>query len=218
MLRPMDSRIRPARDSDAEFIAWVQQTAARSHVERGFWDVAIPGREAPRLELIAALARAEPRSFCHWSRFLVAEVDGEPAAALSGYEPDRHGGGAFLEALTGTLRRARWSDAEMEALYGRTTAFMSCIPETPGDAWVVEWVATLPEHRGCGHVKHLLPAILDEGRRAGFRRAQIAVLIGNTPAQKAYEGAGFAVADEKASPEFEREFGCPGIRRMLRDL
>lgn len=214
----MDATIRPAREEDADFIAWVQQTAARSHVERGFWDVAIPGPEAPRLELLAALARAEPRSFCHWSRFLIAEWNGAPVAALSGYEPPRHGGANFVEALAATLRRARWSSAESEALYVRTASFMTCIPEAPDDVWVVEWVATLPEQRGRGHVKHLLEAILEEGRRQGHRRAQIAVLIGNTPAQKAYEGAGFAVVDEKTHPDFEREYGVPGIRRLLRNL
>jgi hypothetical protein len=81
----MDAVIRRARESDASFVAWTQQTAARSHLERGFWDVAIPGPDAPRLELIAARsARSQPEAFCHWKRFLIAEVDGAPAAALSG--------------------------------------------------------------------------------------------------------------------------------------
>jgi ribosomal protein S18 acetylase RimI-like enzyme len=214
----MDAVIRRARESDASFVAWTQQTAARSHLERGFWDVAIPGLDAPRLELISALARSQPEAFCHWKRFLIAEVDGAPAAALSGYEPARHGGAAFIEALAGTLRRAGWSNVEAEALYARTTSFMTCIPETPDDAWVVEWVATVPAQRGHGHVKQLLGAILEEGRRQGYGRAQIAVLIGNVPAQKAYEGAGFAVVDEKTHEDFEREYGTPGIRRMLRAL
>jgi translation initiation factor 4G len=218
MMDRMDAVIRPARESDASFVAWTQQTAARSHLERGFWDVAVPGPDAPRLELIAALARSAPESFCHWKRFLVAEADGAPAAALSGYEPARHGGGAFIEALAATLQRSRWSSAEIEALYARTASFMTCIPETPDDAWVVEWVATVPAQRGRGHVKQLLESILEAGRRQGYRRAQIAVLIGNTPAQKAYEGAGFAVVDEKTHPDFEREYGTPGVRRMLRDL
>jgi translation initiation factor 4G len=214
----MENGIRPAEESDASFVAWVQQAAARSHLERGFWDVAVPGPDAARLELIAALARSEPESFCHWKRFLIAEAEGAPAAALSGYEPARHGGAAFIDALAGTLRRARWANVEIEALYARTTSFMTCIPETPDDAWVVEWVAALPAQRGRGHVKRLLGAILEEGRRRGYRRAQIAVLIGNTPAQKAYEGAGFEVVDEKTHPDFEREYGVPGIRRMMRAL
>jgi hypothetical protein len=54
------------------------------------------------------------------------------------------------------------------------------------------------------------------GRERGHTQSQIAVLIGNTPAQRAYESAGFRVADEKRHPDFERAIGSPGIRRLLR--
>ena len=44
----------------------------------------------------------------------------------------------------------------------------------------------------------------------------VSVLIGNVSAERAYEAVGFRMVDEKRHPEFEREFGCPGIRRMIR--
>ena len=52
--------------------------------------------------------------------------------------------------------------------------------------------------------------------RGGTQRTKLAVLIGNTPAQRAYESVGFRVADEKTHADFERAVGCPGIRRLLR--
>jgi hypothetical protein len=42
------------------------------------------------------------------------------------------------------------------------------------------------------------------------------VLIGNRPAQRANEGAGFKVVDEVKHPSFEATFGTPGLRRLLR--
>ena len=102
-------------------------------------------------------------------------------------------------------------------MFQRLVPFLTCAPDQPDDAWIVEWVATRPEHRGKGLVRALLPAVIDLGRRRGHRKFQIGVLIGNTPAQRAYEGAGFAVSDEKRDPAFEATFGAPGIRRMLRD-
>jgi len=60
--------------------------------------------------------------------------------------------------------------------------------------------------------------MLDRGRCKGYARAQIAVLIGNTPAQRAYESVGFKVVDEKRHPDFQTALGCPGIARLLRDL
>jgi hypothetical protein len=50
--------IRPARESDAAFIAWVQQEAARSHLPIGFFDLAFPGPDAERLRIIERMVRA----------------------------------------------------------------------------------------------------------------------------------------------------------------
>lgn len=212
-------QIRPAREVDVPFIAWVQQEAARSHLPLGFWDLAFPGADEERLRIIGRIANAQTpaRSFCHWSGFLVAEVDGEAAAALSGYaRPSVAAGSAFFEAMGEALDAEHWSPGDREAMGARITPFLTCIPEAPEDAWVIEWVATSPRYRGKGLVRTLLHEILARGRERGHAVAQIGVLIGNTPAQHAYESAGFRVVDEKRHADFERALGSPGIRRMLR--
>jgi ribosomal protein S18 acetylase RimI-like enzyme len=213
----MDVRIRDAIEADVPFLAWVQQEAARSHLPRGFWDLSFPGPEEDRLRLIGRICKASARSFCHWSGFLVAEVDGGAAAALCGYtRPSVSAGSALMEAMGEALDAEGWSAEQRQAMAGRIEPFLTCIPETAEDAWVIEWVATRPEHRGRGLVRRLLEAILERGRQRRHAQAQVAVLIGNTPAQRAYEGAGFRVADEKRHPDFERTVGSPGIRRLLR--
>jgi ribosomal protein S18 acetylase RimI-like enzyme len=215
----MDFAIRPAVETDVPFLAWVQQEAARSHVPRGFWDFAYPGDEADRLRIVGRVSKAAARSFCHWSGFLVAEVDGRAVAALSGYtQPSVAAGSALVEALREALDAERWSDAQRDAMGVRIAPFMTCLPETAEDAWIIEWVATRPEYRGKGLVRALLDQILARGRARGHTHSQIAVLIGNTPAQRAYEGAGFRVVDEQTHPDFERAVGSPGIRRLLRTL
>ena len=215
----MDIQIRPAVEDDAPFIAWVQQEAARSHLPIGFWDLAVPGPEADRLRLIARICKAKAKSFYHWSGFLVAEVDGRAAAALSAYtKPSVTAGSLLFEAMGEGFDAEGWSAEQREAMSGRIAPFLTCIPETAEDAWVVEWVATWPEYRGKGLVRSLLHAILARGAERGHKQAQIGVLIGNTPAQRAYEGVGFRVADEKTHPEFERVMGSPGLRRLLRAL
>jgi len=211
----MDPTIRPARLDDTPFIAWVQQEAARSHVPFGFWDVAIPGPDEYRLRLIERICRAQAKSFAHWSRFLVVEVGGEPVAGLSAYDDAKAATSElFGAALSEALKAEGWDDARMAALLQRLAPFLTCAPEQPDDTWIVEWVATKPAHRGKGHTKRLLHAILDAGRERGFTQFQIGLLIGNTPAQRAYEGVGFTVTDEKRDPAFEATFGTPGIRRM----
>lgn len=211
----MDIEIRPAVAADAAFLAWVQQEAARSHVPRGFWDLAFPGPNDERLRILRHIITAEARSMCHWSGFLVACVDGRPAAALSGYtEPSVAGGSAYFAAMVEALDAVGWSADQRAAIEPRIAPFLTCLPETADDTWIIEWVATLPEFRGRGLVRTLLHAILARGRERGHARFQVCVLIGNTPAQRAYEGVGFRVADEKCHPDFEHALGCPGLRRL----
>ncbi len=213
----MEFSIRPATIDDVPFLAWIQQEAARSHLPFGFWDLAIPGPDEYRLRIIERICRAEAVSFSHWSRFLVAEVDGEPAAGLSAYdEPKLATGERFIQALLEAVVPEGWGMERLGALEQRVQPFLTCVSEQPEDAWIVEWVATRPERRGKGLIHALLRSIVDEGRRRGHTLFQIGVLIGNTPAQRAYEGAGFVVVDEKRDPAFEATFGSPGVRSLQR--
>ena len=213
----MPDTIRPATVDDVPFLAWVQQEAARSHIPFGFWDLAIPGPDEYRLRIIERICRAEAKSFCHWSNFLVAEVDGEPAAGLSAYDDAPVAAGErFMQAMVEALGAEGWNEARMATVLPRIGPFLTCALEQPTDTWIVEWVATRPAHRGRGHTHRLLQRILEEGRRRGHDRFQIGVLIGNTAAERAYESAGFRAVDEKRDPGFEAVFGAPGIRRMQR--
>lgn len=215
----MATRIRPATAADAPFVAWVMLAASRSHLARAAWDFYVDGPDARVLGFLERMATQPEPSFCRHERFLVAEVDGVPAAGLSGYTARDPGmldpSAAIAAAARATLG---WSDAELRAAGGRLATFLTCVSEPDPDAWAVEWVATRPEFRRRGLVHELLLAIMERGRTQGFRRSQILVLLGNTPAQCAYERAGYRVVDEKRHPEFARLMGCPGIARMTREL
>lgn len=213
----MEFRIRPATIDDTPFIAWVQQEASRSHLPFGFWDLAFPGPDSYRLRIVERVCRSSAKSFCHWSGFLVAEVAGKPAAALSAYtNPKAATGDLLIQAMAEALTAEGWNEARMGAMQERITPFLTGVTALPEEAWILEWVATRPEFRGKGLTRALLGAILDLGRERGYTLFQIGVLIGNTPAQRAYEGAGFKVVDEVRHPSFEATFGSPGIRRLLR--
>lgn len=214
----MNVVIREGCADDAQFLAWDMLTAARSHKTRCIWDYAFPGPEQFRLDHLAALAVAEPQSFSHFSSFLVAESDGKPVGALSGFDPTERGLGLFTTALASVLSERGWSDEHQGLLLERIGPTISCNPETPEGHWVIEWVAVKPQARGTGVIDRLLQAVLGRGRERGFERAQLGVLLGNTPALRAYGRAGFQVHDEKRDPAFEAAVGCPGIARMVCDL
>lgn len=79
------SVIRQTVPGDAEFLAWAIMTASRSHLARGWFDIALNQPADRCLEFLAKLSTATVPSWWHFSRFLLAEVDGDPAAALCAF-------------------------------------------------------------------------------------------------------------------------------------
>lgn len=212
----MDVRIRPAERGDTRFLVWVMQEAARSHLEKGVMDLALPDDEA-RVEFLDAASHAEPRSFFRYDNFLVAEIDGRQVAGLSAFEP-RIAMPELERAEREAAKELGWSEQELRDMQDRFAIALTCYPDTPEERWIVEWVATVPEFRGRGIVQQLLLAILDRGRERGYRKAQIGYLLGNTPAQRCYERVGFETVYERKDPDFEAALACPGMACMHLDL
>ncbi|MBM4327151.1 MAG: GNAT family N-acetyltransferase [Deltaproteobacteria bacterium] len=213
----METAIRQARPDDAHFLSWVIHTAGRGHVQRGIWDVILGRPERECLDFFKLLAVSTIPHLYHYSCFLVAEANGKPTAALAGCDPEVCGYPALAQALTQVFGELGWP-APDAAWHERSQRVLCCLPDTVDGAWTVESVATAPEFRRRGLVDKLLVTILDQGRDRGFKRSQINIYIGNTPAQKAYEKHGFRIIDEKRHPSFEEETGSPGMARLLRDL
>ena len=209
---------RPAKPDDAAFLAWAILTAARSHLPRGTWDIAIDGTEEDRLALLERMVLSEVPSMFHYSGFVVSALDAGPAAALAAFDPADPGmsspGGAMADAFT----ELGWSDSRLAVAFERLQSYSLCAPPLPPGTWVIEWVATLPEFRGQGLVQALLEAALDNGRRRGCTSAQVSFLIGNAAALRTYQKSGFHVIDELQHPEFEQVFGSPGMICMGRSI
>ena len=216
----MELRIVDARPEHAQFLARVILIAHRSHLERGLWDFLVGGSEAECLRFLEALTTTSQPHWAHYSTFIVAEVDGQPVSALGGYfEAELGTETAFIisavREANGVVGR---TEEDSIAGWQRAGSIAHVAPEHVPEAWVIENVATLPEFRRRGLADRLLAEILDKGRRRGATIADVGVLIGNDPAQRAYEKAGFAVIGEKRHPEFEAVYKSPGIRSLTRAL
>lgn len=213
-------RIVDGTPAHAAFLAWVMLTAARSHLPVGLWDMWMRGDEPRTLEFLETLATTPQSHWAHHSIFIVAEVDGQPAAALSGYldeENDPTTAFAALPQVTATLGIDH--DVLMRDFVSTGAATIANVAPThkPG-AWVVEHVATAPDFRRQGHIDRLMQAILEKGRSRGATIADIGVLIGNDRAQNAYEKNGFSVVNELRNAPFEAAYGCPGMRELSRSI
>jgi len=215
----MSILVRRANSGDAEFLAWVTLTASRSYLPRGLWDLIIGSDEAGCLDYLRRLAVAEPRSLYHYQSFLVAEVEGERAAALCGFEP-RDGGWAIAgDAMSNVQRDLGWSEMAAAASYQRVAPiWTSCTPPDAGADFVIENVATRPEYRRRGLIDNLLDVITRDAIRRGCKLAQVTTYLGNDAALSAYQKAGFKILDERRCSELEKILGVPGFVRLTREL
>jgi translation initiation factor 4G len=213
----MSVTTRRARRSDVPFLAEVVLLASRSHLPRGLWEIALPDDQLRR-RFLEQLLVTGPASWCHWTKFLLAEVDGTPAAALSGYaedEPDMVAEDAAIQQAFGTIGLC---EAEQARAFEAIGPFLTCLMPPIGTPWIVEWVATLAPYRRRGLVDRLLREMLDEGRRRGRGRAQIMVIAGNVTAQRAYERVGFVLHEARYTPAFEGLMGARGLHRLSQRL
>lgn len=210
----MGALVRPAVPEDAREVAQLMYLAGKSHVETSIYDLMFPGDMEERLARLAALFTARTRSWYHYSHYLVCEEGGRVAGCLCGFNESESGGTLLRDAFieTGTDR------AEGKAMNARMQPFHRVNPVHYEDSWVIEHVAVFSEFRGRGIVTTLLRDILDRGREREYGCSELNMLIGNTPARRAYEKAGFIAVEEHTDEEFMRIFTTPGMLRMYREL
>jgi ribosomal protein S18 acetylase RimI-like enzyme len=217
----MSIRIRRARDTDLDLVTWVMLAASRSHLDRGIWEFLNGTDEAATLSFLRRLATTDAVHMFHASLFLVAELDGEPGAAMCAYDSSSQGFDVVMPDMA-LATAAEHIDAEDPEYVRRTGVLLSGFiqedPGPPGPRWVIENVATKPEARRKGLVDALLHQLLGHGRERGFEYAQISVFLENERARRAYVKAGFEVAAEQRSDDWSREIGCPGIEMLLQPL
>lgn len=207
--------IRSARPEDAGFIAQTILSAQRGYRPRGWFDVALGWPEAQRLDFIAHIAVARAVSMWHVSQFLLAEIDGKPAAALCAL-PAAGTGPAAWRAIEEVAAATGLAASELDAIRRRGAYTRACWVQGGEGDWMIEHVAVDPAYRGRGLVQALIAHALDKGRAAEFTRATISFLIGNEAAERAYAKAGFVLAEEKRDPAFEAIIGAPGFRMFVR--
>ena len=213
----MTPTIRRAGPDDAGFIARTILAAQRGHRPRGWFDIALGWPEPECLAFVARIATAQRQSWWHVSQFIVAEAEGEPAAALCAM-PAIGTRAAARSAIEEAAARAELNGPELAAIFRRGAYTADCWVQGGDGDWLLEHVACLPAHRGRGLVQALIAHALAAGQAAGFRRASISFLIGNDAAERCWAKAGFAFAEEGRETAFETLIGAPGFRRFARAI
>jgi translation initiation factor 4G len=212
-----DIVIRKATERDASFLAWSILTATRSHLSRGWFDIAFARPEAECLEFLGRLTIAKTRSQWHYSGFWVAEREARPVCALfAARAADAYP--SAPTAIRDALREMGWSPAERASFWDRGAYLFTCPSRPDDECLTIENVATIAECRGRGYMDALLARAFEDGRSDGLREAQTSCFIGNHAAERAYARVGFRFLGERQHPRFEATAGSPGLRRFAKSL
>jgi translation initiation factor 4G len=217
----MSVHIRRATEKDLDLLTWVMLAASRSHLDRGIWEYLNNADEAATRSFLHRLATSDAVHLFHWSLFLVAELDGEPSAAMCAYDSASQGFDAALPEMAAATKAEGIDGGDPEYVRRTGVLLSGFVEEDPGPAgprWVIENVATKPDARRKGLVEGLIHQLLGHGRERGFEHAQISVLIENERARRAYLKAGFVPLTEQRSDEWPSELGCPGTEMLLQAL
>ena len=217
MVTEIRPAIRQGRADDADFIARTILSSQRGPYRRGWSDIALDQSEPHVLAFLRRLAVTKQSSWYHVSQFLVAEVEGQPAAALCAM-PSRVSRETLRPAIKEAARGAGMSDADLAAVFVRGAYARPCWIQGGDEDWLIEHVASQPDFRGRGLMQALLEQGIAAGRAAGFSRASITFVIGNDAAERCYARAGFSFAEEKRDAGFEALTGAPGFRRFARAI
>ena len=217
----MGIRIRRATEDDLDLVTWVMLAASRSQLDRGIWEYLNASDETSTLAFLRHLATTEAIHLFHHSLFLVAELDGEPGAAMCAYDSATQGFDVALSEIAAATAAQGVDDQEADYLRRSgviLSGFVMDDPGPPGPRWVIENVATVPHLRRRGLVDALIHQLLGHGRERGFEHAQISVFLDNERARRAYIKAGFEPLVEQRSEDWPRELGCPGTEMLLQVL
>jgi hypothetical protein len=160
--------IRPARLEDAGVIARAILSAQRGPLPRGWFDIALGWSEPECLAFLERVATADRQSWWHVSQFIIAEVEGEAAAALCAM-PAAGTLGAARSATAEVADKAGLNATELAAIYQRGSYAAGCWVQGGDSDWLVEHVASLPSHRGRGLVQALIDPRARSGKSRGLR-------------------------------------------------
>lgn len=211
-------RVLEATPDHSPFLARVILSASRSHLERGPFDVAL-GLDTPDvLDILEFMCLSDLVGNCHFSKFLVAEMSGEPVAALAAYDPGDNGllplGAPFSDAYSALGH----DEKKLPAVLSLLEAVQRCMPPKQPGVWTIEWVAVEKSFQRQGIVGRLLREAFESGMDRSLHRSQISTYVGNQPAIGAYAKAGFRIDRERRDPALEDLLGVPGMVTMVSDL
>ncbi|NCO01445.1 MAG: acyl-CoA acyltransferase [Epsilonproteobacteria bacterium] len=200
----MSIKIRKAEVADAPFLAEMILQSSRAGKRFGIFDlIFLTNDNATILQNLEKLTQTTIKSRCHYTNFLVAEVDAICVGTLCTYEPRISTKQSFLDALE-EIGYSENTIAELEVLN-------VCDFNLNTRTLMFDFMEEVDNYRDMGVLKALMQKSLLTARLKGYRIAQAIVEIGSLETILYYKKLGFKEIEEKECDVYKEKFGRLGL-------
>lgn len=155
------------------------------------------------LDNITKLIKTTAKNHCHFSNFLIAEIDGKNVGSLCSYEPRIATKDAFLKSLA-EIGCEDCADDFIEITE-------ACDFGLNNRTLIFDFMEEVEGHMDVGILKSLMQKSLLTARLKGYRIAQTMVEIGSLESLLYYKKLGFKEVEQKECDLYKEKFGRAGL-------
>jgi len=199
----MGIKIRKASLEDTKFLSQMILQSSRAGKKFGVFDLIFEKSPRDILEDIESLTTTTSKNHCHYSNFLIAEIDGKKVGTLCSYEPRIATRDTFFESL----KEMGCQEEANEYL----NILNECDFELNNRTLIFDFMEEVEGFIDVGILKELMQKSLLTARLKGYRIAQTIVEIGSLEALLFYKKLGFKEIEEKECELYKEKFGRPGL-------
>ena len=202
----MSIQIKQATAKDSTFLAGMILQSSRAGKKDGLFDLLFnTNDDAVILEKLEQLTRTTAKSHCHFSNFLIAEMDGKSVGTLCSYEPRIATKETFINALAEV--GCEEQEEHLEVLF-------ACDFNLNKRTLMFDFMEELEGFLDVGILKALMQKSLLTARLKGYRIAQTIVEIGSLESQLLYKKLGFNEVKQLECELYKEKFGRSGLSLM----
>ena len=200
----MSIKIRKAESGDASFLAQMILQSSRAEKKSGLYDLIFGTDDDKKvLKYLESLTQTKAKNHCHYSNFLVAELDGKMVGTLCSYEPRIATKQTFEDALAEIGCRENVNET-LKVLY-------QCDFNLNNRTLMFDFMEELEGFIDVGVLKALMQKSLLTARLKGYRIAQAIVEIGSLETLLFYKKLGLKEIEEKECELYKETFGRAGL-------
>lgn len=200
----MNIKIRKASKEDSKFLAQMILISSRADKKIGIFDVLFNYVSDKKLiDNIQKLTISTIKSYCHFSNFLIAEIDSNCVGTLCTYEPRIATRESFLKSLKEIDPKVNTEEYE--------EIFHQCDFNQNNRTLIFDFMEEVEGFIDVGILKALKQKSLLSARLKGYRIAQAIIEIGSLETMLFYKTLGFKEVEQKECELYREKFGRNGL-------